>query len=185
MFLSTCRRSAAIALLAAALMTTSCAQLTNLADLLAGIAAGSCDETSSVRIRLVNTSADQFVAPNVGVCPNGMAASPHYFAHPTPVLGPGEEITYTSCQIASIDGNCDTFSTDFAVGLCGWRYGASTDALTSATRRFGGQIGFQFSCGDTIILRWTDSGNDGGTWTSEVEPATGNTTPAVDFQEIS
>lgn len=184
MRMNTRRRGPAIGLLAAALLTTSCVQLSDWTDFLAGLAAGACDEGSSARIRLVNASADQYVAPNVGVCPNGMAAAPHYFAYPTPMLGPGEEITYTSRQIAGIDGDCGTYSTNFAVGLCGWQYGASPDALSSATRRFGGQIGFQFHCGDTITLRWTETGEGGGTWTSEVEPAAGNPTPTVEFQEI-
>lgn len=146
--------------------------------------AGTCTDETTVWIKLANDSATQYVAPNIGICPNGMASQPHHFVATPPVLGPGEEVTYTSCQIAGSDGNCLTFATDFAIGLCGWQYGAAADNLESATKRFGGQIGTQFNCGDTVTLRWSDAGDTGGTWTSEVQPATGNPTPTADFQEL-
>ena len=141
------------------------------------------DET--VQVRLINDSATQYVAPNLGVCPNGMANQPHHFVETPPVLAPGEEITYSAGELAGSGGNCVTFATDFMVGLCGWLYGADGEELDSVERRFGGQIGFQFSCGDTIILRWSEAGEDeSGTWTSEVEPAAGNDPPEVPFQEL-
>jgi len=143
-----------------------------------------CTEDAMVTVRLINDSATQTVSPNLGFCPNGMADVPHLFVSTPPVLGPGEEATYTSCEVAGSFGNCQTFTTDFMIGLCGWRYGADEAQLTQATRRFGGQITHQFNCGDTVILRWTDAGDNGGTWTSEVQPATGNTQPGEAFQEL-
>ncbi len=143
-----------------------------------------CGETSTVTVKLINDSSTDTVAPNLGFCPNGMANQPHYFVSTPPVLGPGEEITYTACQIAGGYGNCDTYSTDFMVGLCGWQYGASAENLTATANRFGGQIGAQFFCGDTVTLRWTDTGATGGTWTSEVATATGNAAPTADFQAL-
>ncbi len=140
------------------------------------------DSRSTVRIKLVNTSETQFVRPNIGVCPNGMALPPHHFMASPPVLAPGEEITLTTGELGGADGNCITFSTNFMIGMCDWQYGPAADDLASAGKRYGGQIGFQFRCGDTVILRWSDEGEAGGTWTSEVETATGNEPPAADFQ---
>ncbi|MFH1420234.1 MAG: hypothetical protein ABII12_18330 [Planctomycetota bacterium] len=143
-----------------------------------------CDDATTVTIRLINDSETQTVAPNLGLCPNGMANQPHYFVSTPPVLAPGEETTYTGCQIAGCGGNCETYSTDFMVGLCGWQYGPSADDLTATENRFGGQIGMQFNCGDTITLRWCDEGAAGGTWTSEVQTAPGNAAPTADFQNL-
>ena len=133
------------------------------ADLWTLLASG---EEGIVQIRFVNDSATETVAPNVGVCPNGMASEPHYFLDSPPVIAPGEEVTYTTWQIAGLGGNCLFYSTDFMIGLCGWQYGPSADDLTAVETRYGGQIGFQFSCGDTVILRWSDAGEAGGAWTS-------------------
>jgi len=151
------------------------------ADLLSLLASS---DGTIVRIRLINDSVTQYVAPNLGVCPNGMASTPHYFVTPTPVIAPGREATYTTRQIAGADGSCSAAATDLEIGLCGWEHGASEAELTSVGTRFGGKIGFQFGCGDTVILRWSDAGGDDGTWTSEVEPAAGNDTPTADFQEL-
>ncbi len=143
-----------------------------------------CTEQAMVTVRLINDSAAQSVSPNLGFCPNGMASQPHFFVGAPPVLGPGEEATYTSCEVAGSFGNCQSFSADFMVGLCGWRFGADQAQLAQVPRRFGGAIGQQFSCGDTIILRWSDAGGNGGAWTSEVQPAAGNSPPAAAFQEL-
>ena len=143
-----------------------------------------CQGDSTVVIVLANDSTTQFVSPSLGVCPNGMAAQPHLFVDPAPVIAPGTEVTYSTCQIGGTDGDCKTFATDFAIGLCGWQNGPTADDLTAVFTRLAGQIGVQFSCGDTVTLRWTDAGSDGGTWTSEVQPATGNPEPTADFQEL-
>lgn len=140
------------------------------------------DETNTVRIRLVNNSETQYVSPNLGVCPNGMSQSPHHFVTPPPVLGPGEEMVYTSGEIGSCDGDCATYSTAFMIGLCGWSHGTSQDQLAAVNSPWGGQIGVQFNCGDTVTLRWTDAGDAGGTWSSEVETATGNAAPTAAFE---
>lgn len=140
-------------------------------------------DEGAVTVRLINDSAAQHVSPNLGVCPNGMAAQPHVFVDPLPVLGPGEEITYTTTGIAGSQGDCLRYTTDFMIGLCGWQYGASADDLVNGGRPYGGQIGFQFQCGDTVILRWLDDGEEGGEWTSEVETAPGNEPPAGEFQD--
>jgi len=143
-----------------------------------------CSEETMVTVRLINDSTSQYVAPNLGFCPLGMATQPHFFVASPPVLGPGEEATYTSCELAGVYGNCQTYNSDFMTGLCGWAYGTNQEQLSQTIRRFGGQIGAQFNCGDTIILRWTEAGEAGGTWTSEVEPATGNPQPQTPFQAL-
>jgi hypothetical protein len=143
-----------------------------------------CGDGSVVEIRLVNESDTEYVAGNLGVCPNGMAVEPHYFIDSPPVLAPGEEVSYTTGQVAGLGGNCLVYTTDFMIGLCGWQYGPSADELTAVATRYGGQIGFQFSCGDTVILRWSDTGAAGGAWTAEVQPAAGNSTPVAEFQEL-
>ena len=92
---------------------------------LVALAAGGCTnllETmlgggEMVRIKLVNDSERQFVSPNVAVCPNGITDPPHHFVEVPPVLGPGESITYTTEELAGTDGNCQTFSTNFMIGL--------------------------------------------------------------------
>ena len=141
-------------------------------------------DEAMVQIRLVNDSETKYVAPNLRVCPNGMANDPHHMVTPPPVLAPGEQTAYTSAEIAGSDGDCLVFATDFMIGLCGWAHGPSGDDLSTAATRYGGQIGFQFSCGDTVILRWSGEGTNGGTWTSEVQPAAGNEPPSAEFQEL-
>jgi len=144
--------------------------------------ASMCNDETTVHLTLVNGSTTQLVVPNIGVCPNGMENEPHHFVATPPVLAPGEEITYTACQLAGADGNCFTFDTAFSIGLCGWSYGPSEDELSGTRTRFGGQIGMQFNCGDTIILRWTETENAWGAWSSEVVPAPDNDPPAAEFQ---
>jgi hypothetical protein len=164
--------------MAAIVGSLSCAGCAELWTLLAS------GEEALVQITLVNESETQTVAPNLGVCPNGMASEPHYFVDSPPVIAPGEEVTYTTGQIAGLGGNCLFFSTDFMIGLCGWQYGPSADELTSVDTQYGGQIGFQFSCGDTVIMRWSDTGENGGAWTTEVQPGAGNDAPVAEFQEL-
>jgi len=135
-----------------------------------------------VRIKLVNDSERQFVSPNVAVCPNGITDPPHHFVEVPPVLGPGESITYTTEELAGTDGNCQTFSTNFMIGLCTWHFGPARDDLTTSEQRFGGQIGVQFQCGDTVILHWLDTDEAGGTWTAEVVTAPGSEPPTASFQ---
>jgi hypothetical protein len=157
---------------------------------LAGLAAGCPDLLDQlvpqplVRIKVVNDSAAQFVSPNIAVCPNGIEIPPHYFVQPPPVLGPGASVTYTTQEVAgSTDGNCQTFDTNFMLGVCTWDFGAAADNLApAADQRFGGQIGFQFHCGDTVILHWLDTDETGGSWTAEVVPAPGNPPPNAPFQ---
>jgi len=138
-------------------------------------------EVGTVQVRLINDSSTQYVAPNLGVCPYGMATPPHYFVNPAPVLGPGEEITYTTDQLAGDEGNCLVFTTDFTIGLCGYSYGTQADSLTPVEGPYRGLIGVHFSCGDTVVLRWSDAQDQQGAWSSEVEPAPGNPQPTEDF----
>jgi len=141
-------------------------------------------DESSVRIYLVNDSTTHVVAPKLGVCPVGMTTEPHYFVDPIPNIQPGESVVYTTRQIAGNHGVCTNADPAFSIGLCGWSYGTCTCAMTHVAQKFGGQIGFQFNCGDTIILRWTDTGGAGGTWTSEGLTAAGNAAPTADFQIV-
>ena len=158
---------------------------------LAGLTAGGCpnwlDQLGPdplVQIKVVNDSAAQIVSPIIAVCPNGIENQPHYFSTP-PVLAPGESITYTTQQIAATDGNCETFGTAFMLGVCSWEFGTAADNLApAANQRFGGQIGFQFQCGDTVILHWLDTDATGGSWTAEVVPAIGNPAPTAPFQSL-
>lgn len=162
--------------------------------LLATAAAGGCDtqwippfggDGAAVRLYLVNTSANKFVSPNPGICPQGIEESTtHRFLAEPPVIGPGEAVTYTTWQIAGANGLCKNADANFSVGLCGWKFGDSVDNLTLQAEKFGGQIGYQFNCGDTVILRWSDSGPACGTWTSEVLSAPGNVTPSMPFMTI-
>jgi hypothetical protein len=136
-----------------------------------------------VRIKVVNDSVRQTVSPNIAVCPNGIENDPHHFVQTPPVLGPGESISYTTEEIAGTDGNCQTFATNFALGVCSWQFGSSRETLApAASQRFGGQIGVQFQCGDTVILHWLDTDETGGSWTAEVITATGNQPPSAEFQ---
>jgi hypothetical protein len=139
------------------------------------------DDEASVRVTLVNGSSTQYVSPNLGVCPMGMATPPHYFVTPAPVLAPGQQITYSTDQIAGASGNCQTFATDFTIGLCGYSYGASAEGLTAIEGPYRGIIGTHFNCGDTVVLTWSDAGSAQGSWTSEVQPAAGNPTPTEAF----
>ncbi len=137
-----------------------------------------------VRIKVVNDSARQFVSPNIAVCPNGITQPPHHFVEVPAVLAPGESITYTTEEIAGTDGNCRTFTTDFMLGICTWQFGSTRDDLATADQRFGGQIGFQFQCGDTVILHWLDTDETGGSWTAEIITAPGNQVPTAPFQAL-
>jgi len=139
------------------------------------------DAAASVRVTLINGNSTQYVSPNLGICPLGMATPPHYFVTPAPVLGPGEQITYTTDQIAGASGNCQAFATDFTIGLCGYNYGASADNLTALEGPYRGIIGTHFNCGDTVVLTWSDALSPQESWTSEVQPATGNPTPTEAF----
>lgn len=141
------------------------------------------DPSAMVTIRIVNASVTQFVSPNLRVCPKGLSEPPHYFVDPPPVLAPGQETTYTTGQIAGADGDCRLYPATFMIGMCGWQYGTDAGALSPRAVRYGGQIGVQFSTGDTVTLRWTE-GADGGSWTSDVEPAPGNSPPSAAFQLI-
>jgi hypothetical protein len=141
------------------------------------------DPATIVRIKLVNDSQAQYVQPHLRVCPLGMATDPHYPLANPPILAPGQSATYTTAQIAGDDGNCQTFSTDFMLGLCGWGYGTNRNNLSDTGQRYGGQIGYQFWCGDTVILHWTDDGGP-GIWTSEVQSAVGNEPPVAPFQSL-
>ncbi len=138
-------------------------------------------EVGTVQVRLINDSATQYVAPGLGICPYGMATPPHYFVTPPPVLGPGQEMTYTTDQLAGENGNCLAFTTDFTIGLCGFSYGTQADSLTTVEGPYRGVIGVQFSCGDTVVLRWSDAQEPQGSWTSEVQPAQGNPQPTEAF----
>ena len=141
-------------------------------------------DPGSVRVYLVNTSSSRFVSPNIGLCPQGLANQPHNFLEAPPMLGPGESISYTTRQIGGADGVCTNASAQFMVGLCGWTYGPTAEDQTRQDQKFGGQIGYQFNCGDTVILRWADGGPACGTWTSEVLTAPGNTPATAPFQLI-
>ncbi len=141
------------------------------------------DPNTIVTITVVNDSQTQFVQPKLRVCPEGMLVEPHFPLANPPILAPGQSVTYTTAQIAGASGNCQTFSTNFMLGLCGWGYGTDRAALLDTAARYGGQIGFQFHCGDTVILHWTD-GAEAGTWSSEVQPAEGNPAPVAAFQSL-
>ncbi len=43
--------------------------------------APSCSDDTTVHVTLMNGSDTQFVVPNIGVCPNGMANEPHHFVN--------------------------------------------------------------------------------------------------------
>lgn len=160
---------------------------------LAGLGLGGCTNLLEalvarqpfVRIKVVNDSVRQFVSPVIAVCPNGIQNEPHHFVQTPAVLAPGESITYTTTEIGGSDGNCQTFNTNFMLGVCTWEFGSTRETLTPATnQRFGGQIGFQFECGDTVILHWLDTDETGGSWTAEVLTAPGNQAPSAPFQSL-
>jgi hypothetical protein len=163
-----------VAAFAGVLMAAGCVDFTPLCSSL---------DDSSVRVYLINDSNSFLVSPKLGVCPNGLSTEPHFFIDP-PVLRPGEVARYTTRQIAGTQGDCSEAGSAFSIGLCGWGFGSCSCSMTQIAKRYGGQIGTQFHCGDTILLRWTDAGETGGTWTSEVLPATGNEPPTADFQII-
>jgi hypothetical protein len=150
----------------------------------AQLASLQASNTNALRVYLVNKSTTKFVSPKLGLCSTGLDNLPHDFIQDPPVLAPGQAVSYSSLQISSDRGNCSTAGDQFMIGLCGWKYGDSATNLTSYPQRYGGQIGFQFQCGDTIILRWNDGGPDCGAWTSEVLTAPGNAAPTADFQLI-
>ncbi len=137
---------------------------------------------ASVKLILINDSATKHVSPNPGLCPQGLDVQTHAFLDPRPLLAPGERIAVSTFQLAGFDGLCSDADPSFMIGLCGWHHGEDPANLTQCTEQYGGQIGFQFHCGDTVILRWTDEGGPDGTWTSEVVPATGNAPPMMAFQ---
>ena len=168
-------------------------RIVGLLAVLAALGAGGCANLLEalripqplVRIKVVNDSVRQTVRPNIAVCPNGIESEPHHFVRTPPVLGPGESITYTTAEIAGTDGNCQTFDTNFMLGVCTWEFGDSRETLApAAAQRFGGQIGFQFQCGDTVILHWLDTDEVGGSWTAEVITAIGNQLPSAPFQSL-
>lgn len=141
-------------------------------------------EQSFVRIYLVNTSTTKYVSPNPGLCPQGLQNLPHFFVRTPPLLAPGESVAITTVELAGPRGVCCGNPTDFMIGLCGWKYGTDPNALASCADRYGGLIGAQFNCGDTVILRWTDTGADIGTWSSEVLPARGNPVTTQPFMAL-
>jgi len=137
-----------------------------------------------LRVYLVNESTSKYLSPNPGLCAEGLESGTKRFLDTPPILAPGETATYTTIEIGGLNGICSGDTPQFMFGLCGWKHGASADELTPCSRMYGGQIGFQFECGDTVILRWTDVGDPDGTWTSEVLSAPGNRPPVADFQYI-
>ena len=141
------------------------------------------EKNTYIRIYLVNDSATYTVSPKPGLCPQGLENLPHYFAVESPLLAPGESISYTTVQLAGLEGYCAGLD-NFMIGLCGWKFGTDPAALTSCSDRYGGAIGVQFNCGDTVILRWTDMGGANGVWTSEILPAQGNPVPTTAFQPL-
>jgi len=146
---------------------------------------GGPDAGATVRLYLVNSSTAKFVSPNPGICPQGIGdSSSHRFLEERPVIGPGEAVSYTTWEIAGENGICREADASFSVGLCGWKYGDAADSLETQAQKYGGQIGVQFNCGDTVILRWSDSGPACGTWTSEVLTAPGNAAPTMAFMVI-
>ncbi len=142
------------------------------------------DSTDVIRIYLVNDSNTHYVSPNLGVCPNGMGFTPHYFVNPPPVIAPGRAVCYTTTDLAGTQGNCSSTNPLFAIGLCGWSYGPTAEGLSSHSQKYGGQIGVQFHCRDTVILRWTDGLLTGGTWNSEILTSPGNPKPSASFQIV-
>lgn len=153
-----------------------------------GIDFGSCLHRrgpATVRLILVNTSADKFVQPNPGLCPQGLEQTgSHRFLPNPPIIPPGRAVSFTTLQIAGVGGLCANADPNFAVGLCGWKFGPSADNLATQSTKFGGQIGAMFNCGDTVILRWSDTGPECGTWESEILTAPGNDPPSMPFQII-
>ncbi len=140
---------------------------------------GSPDE---VTVYLVNQSTSKYVSPNPGLCPQGLEAAGHSFLDDRPMLAPGQMVSVTTRQIDPTRGDCSNADPTFMLGLCGWNHGDDPQNLTACTQRYGGQIGYQFQCGDTVILRWTDEGSPDGTWTSDVITAPGNAAPSAAFQ---
>lgn len=160
------------------------------ASLLALLAAGCTElfsliplfQDASVKLVIHNDSATRYVSPNPGLCPQGLEVQTHSFLAERPVISPGGSVTITTLDIGGLDGLCADADPSFMVGFCGWQHGEDPDSLSACTLQYGGQIGFQFNCGDTIVLRWTDEGGPDGIWTSEVIPQTGNPAPQMPFQ---
>lgn len=166
------KRSAIVLLVAWSTMTLGCVELVNLLPI----------EGASVKLILMNNSSSRYVSPNPGLCPQGLDSGGHAFLETPPIIAPGQSVTLTTFQIAGLSGLCSSADPTFMVGLCGWKHGEGPENLSQCTQRYGGQIGFQFNCGDTVILRWTDSGGVDGVWTSEVQPAQDNPLPDLTFQ---
>ncbi|MFO0973828.1 MAG: hypothetical protein U1A27_10375 [Phycisphaerae bacterium] len=141
----------------------------------------SVGDSAAVRLYLVNASTSRFVEPNPGLCPQGLDQLPHFFLSERPLLPPGSAIGLTTVRIAGLSGICIAADEHFQVGLCGWKTGDSADNLTACTDKLGGQLGTQFSCGDTVILTWTDTPAPNGTWTSQVLTVPGNPAPSAAF----
>lgn len=139
-------------------------------------------DAASVKLVLINDSATKYVSPNPGLCPQGLDTGPHSYLASRPLLAPGARVTITTFQLAGFDGLCVDADPSFMIGLCGWHHGDDPANLTQCSNQYGGQIGYQFHCGDTVILRWTDEGGPDGTWTSEVVSATGTAPPMMAFQ---
>jgi hypothetical protein len=142
-------------------------------------------DPASVRLYLVNESENLYLSPNPGLCSQGLTAGPHRFLEVRPILAPAEAVSYTTRQIGGAEGVCTGERPDFMVGLCGWSFGSSPDQMTEINVQYGGQIGHQFNCGDTVILRWVDAGPAGGAWSSECLTAPGNMPATMEFQSIS
>lgn len=141
-------------------------------------------ERGFVRIYLVNTSTTKFVAPNPGLCPEGLQNLPHFFVRTPPLLAPGESVSISTLELAGPRGACCGDPADFMIGLCGWKYGTDPDNLATCADRYGGALGMQFRCGDTVILRWTDVGAEIGVWSSEVLTARGNAPTTQPFMAL-
>ncbi len=146
-----------------------------------------CQTESTIRIWLVNKSETNYVAPVLKVCPKGMISEPHFTVDPVPKIAPRQVLLYTTTKIAGDQGDCSQADPNFMLGICGWTYGTCTCGMKQADVRYGGQIGVQFNCGDTVILRWSDDPNDpnaAGSWESEVLPAAGNPEPNAAFMTL-
>lgn len=168
------RRAVVLVLMALAALSFGCVELLCLLPL----------DGASVKLILMNDSASRYVAPNPGLCPQGLDAGGHSFLPTRPVIAPGQSVTYSTFEIGGLSGLCSSADPTFMVGLCGWHHGEDPNNLAQCSQRYGGQIGFQFSCGDTVILRWTDEGGVDGVWTSDVQPAAGNPMPTMSFQSM-
>lgn len=158
-----------------ATISAGCMELTNLIPQIGA---------ASVKLVIYNDSTSKFVSPKPGLCPQGLEVQTHSFLANPPVIAPGGSATVTTLDIGGLDGICIASDPSFMVGFCGWKFGEDPNNLAACTQQYGGQIGFQFNCGDTLIMRWTDTGGESGTWTTQVQPAAGNPTPTQQFQVL-